>query len=491
MKLLLISPPFTGFGGMDGQGGKQAPLNICYIAAEVRKNHPQVELRLLDGENLRVSHDDVEKEVRDFQPDIVGMTFPTPAYLTVKECAARVKKVGRQIQVVVGGPHPSAFPAEILDEMSDIDLCFSGESEKSFSEYIGKCLHGGAITDIQGLTYRDAAGKGHRNPNHELIEDLDTLDFPARDLLPHIKYYSHAVKRVSTRNCGNMITSRGCPYDCTYCESKVIWTRKARVRSPMNVVNEIEEMVTKYGIGEINFHDDIFPMRRDRTIEICQMIQQRKLDVRWICMSRVNFVWDDVMAEMHKAGCRRIMFGLESGSNTILKNIKKNATVERAYEAVQICKKAGIETMGSFMVGNIGETEDTIRETIDFAKKLDLDTASFFVAIPYPGTELYSQAVALGYLPPKVNWQDFCVVGERSGPLNLPTMSNERLRYWQAKALQEFYIRPKFVWKRLQGIRSLKDVGILLYGARTLVSMSAAGRKSGKSPFQKTGLQTS
>jgi radical SAM superfamily enzyme YgiQ (UPF0313 family) len=478
VKILHINPPFTGFGGMSGHGGKQAPLNLCYLAAEIRKNHPQIEQIILDGENLRLDFDGIEKEVERHKPDIVTMTFPTPAYVSVKTCAERVKKISPSIPIVVGGPHPSAFAEQVLKDESLIDICVIGEGEKTFSEIISKIFFGGSLEDVDGLAFRNRQGEIVRTKKRQLIANLDDLDFPARDLLPNIKYYSVAAKRVSSRVLGNMITSRGCPYDCTYCESKVIWSRKARMRSPENVVDEIEEMVKVYGIGEINFHDDILPMRRDRTLEISKLIQKRDVDIRWMCMSRVNFVWEDVMREMYKAGCRRIMFGLESGSQEILKNIKKKSTLEQAYEAVKICRKVKIQTMGSFMIGNIGETPETIRESIEFAKKLDLDTASFFVTIPYPGTDLFREAVDRGYIRGDLNWKEFTVVGENSGPMQLPGLSNDELRYWQSKALQEFYLRPKYIWKKFTNINSLKEFFTLLSGARMLFSLARVGSKA-------------
>jgi anaerobic magnesium-protoporphyrin IX monomethyl ester cyclase len=470
-RIMLINPPFTGFGsGLSGHGGKAAPLNLGYLASYCLKVDPELEIAILDGENLGIGFEGVEGELHAYKPDLVGMTFPTPAYVHVERCAKIVKDYG-DIPVVVGGPHPSAFPEGVIRELADIDICVIGEGERAFADLVQCIKNGGSLESLKGICFR----KGNepvRNEGYPLLMELDELPFPARDLLPVHLYYSPSTKRVSDRLCGNMITSRGCPYDCTYCESKVIWTRRVRLRSVDNVCDEIEECITKYGIGEINFHDDILPMRRERTIDLCREIQRRKLDVKWICMSRVNFVWEDAMEEMKKSGCKRIMFGLESGSNTILKNIKKNTTIERAFEAVEICKKVGIETMGSFMIGNIGETEDTIKETIQFAKDLKLDIASFFVTIPYPGTELFSEAVKLGYMDREVNWEDFKTVGKSLGPLNLPGLSAERMQYWQARALREFYLRPSMIYKRLSSVRSFEEVKSLARGVKLLVDIS-------------------
>lgn len=470
-KILLVNPPFTGLGsGMSGHGGKAAPLNLGYLAAYARDRDPGFEFRILDAENLEVGYQGVTSQLTDYRPDLVAITFPTPAYAQVVETTRRVKQFG-QVPVVVGGPHPSAFPTDILKEIPSVDVAVPGEGEVVFLNLIRAIRDGGSLSNVNGIAYRDGCTVRRTAPER-LIEDLDTIPFPARDLLPTHVYYSPATKRVSGRLAGNMITSRGCPYDCTYCESKVVWTRKSRMRSVGNVCDEIETCVARFGIGEINFHDDILPMRRDRTIELCREMVRRKLDVRWVCMSRVNFIWEDVLIEMKKAGCRRIMFGLESGSNIILNNIKKATTIEQAYEAVAICKKVGIETMGSFMIGNIGETEETVRQSIDLAKELDLDVASFFVTIPFPGTDLYKQAVVLGYMAPQTNWEQFAVVGKSLGPLNLPGLTAEQMQYWQARALREFYLRPEAIARRLANIRSLEEVVSLSRGVRLLWDMS-------------------
>lgn len=488
MKILYLNPPFTGFGGMTGQGGKQAPLNIAYIAAEVRKQFgDRVEQIIIDAENLHLDFDAVQSRVREFNPDLVAMTFPTPGYVSVRKCARKVKEIG-DIPIVVGGPHPSAFATELLEDLEDVDISAFGEGERTFADIVRLHLEGGSMASVDGIAWRDGS-KIVRNANRELIDDLDELDFPARDLLPNIKYATTPTKRVSNRVLANMITSRGCPYDCTYCESKVIWTRKVRLRSVENTVDEIELLQNQYGVGEINFHDDILPIRKDRTIELCQEIRRRKLDVHWMCNARVNFIWEDVLTEMKKAGCKRVMFGLETGNDQILKNINKKATLDQAYEAVKICRKVGVETMGSFMIGNIGETPETIRETINFAKKLDLDTVSFFVTMPYPGTDLYRQAVQEGLLTNDINWEDYCVVGTTSGPMQLPGLSNDELRYWQSRALQEYYLRPKYVMRKLMKLKSVSELGTLLYGTQLLMRMMFFGQKAKQRHFNKKAAQ--
>ncbi|MDD5085962.1 MAG: radical SAM protein [Candidatus Omnitrophica bacterium] len=470
MKIMFLNPPFTRLGGLEGQGGKVAPLNIAYLASYLRKySKREHEICIIDAEGLRYSYKEVERDFKSINPDMVAITMPTPAYYNVVEIAKIIKKHNPRIFVVVGGPHPSALPTEVLEDTAEIDFAIAGEGEASFTKLVDTLGENGDPKDIEGLTYR-SDGQIIHNPSRFFIKDLDAIPFPARDLLPNKLYQPSLAKRIGKRDGPliNMLSSRGCPYDCIYCESKVIWSRRPRLRSPRNIVDEMEECVKKYNAAEINFHDDIFSINRERTLEICRLIQERKLDIPWCCMTRVDFVWEDVLAEMKRAGCGLVNFGFESGSDEILKSMNKNTTVKAAREAMKICKKIGIRTMGNFMIGNIGETEETIRQTINFAKELNTDTMGVFVAIPYPGTDLFKKAENLGYLKKGLCWRDFCIVSSCLPPMRLPNLSPERLRYWQSKAIREFYFRPSYILKRFFEIRTVSDMktlfdGILLY----------------------------
>ena len=487
MKVLFINPPFTGFGGMEGHGGRQAPLNLAYLASYLRAVQPHHEIAIFDGEAYGADFEEVNEFIKTFKPQLVGLTMPTPAYLHVLEIAKMAKEYSKGCWVVVGGPHPSAFASETTRE-ENIDFSISGEGEMSFSLLIKTLETGGSLESIGGLAYKTDEGV-HYNTNKTLIDNLDDIPFPARDLLPMDRYVITGPKRVSGRLGGNMITSRGCPYDCTYCDSKVMWTRAARLRSVGNIVDEIQECKDTYGIGEINFHDDIFPMSKNHTIEVCKEIQRRKIDIRWVCMNRVNFCYPEVMEEMYKAGCRKIMFGFESGSNEILKLIKKKATIEQAQEAVKICRSSGIKVMGSFMIGNIGEDEHSIRQTIDFSKSLDLDTASFFVSIPFPGTELFTQASEKGYLKDKIKWSDFCVLGTDDPPMVLLNITPQRVLELQAQALKEFYLRPKYILKKFFGIRSIGEFWHLVKSSGILKKIIHNVHESGNSDEEKINIE--
>ena len=297
------------------------------------------------------------------------------------------------------------------------------------------------------------------------------MPFPARDLFPLDIYFPPPTKRMSNKKTGNMITSRGCPYRCTYCMASYMWQRRVRFRSIKNVMDEIEECINKYGIAEFNFHDELFTVNKQRVIEFCREVKRRNLDIVWVCMIRVDFVDEETLKEMESAGCKKIAFGFESGSQMILDQMKKRVALEKAEEAVKLVKKAGIKTAGSFMLGNIGETEETIRQTINLAKRLNCDTMAFFIASPYPGTEFYETAKANGYFRRDLEWKDFALVSNNLPPLNLPGLPAERILYWQKKAYREYYLRPKYILSKIIGIRSLVELKNLYNGVKLFLRL--------------------
>ncbi|MFC1830188.1 B12-binding domain-containing radical SAM protein, partial [Thermodesulfobacteriota bacterium] len=302
---------------MKGHGGKALPLNLAYLAGYLKQQKPYVDIDILDCEGLSLSYDQIENELHRIAPEVVGITVSTPAYAQVLEVARRIKKTDKHIKVVVGGPHPTALSEDTVKE-DDIDIAVLGEGEITFFEIVNAIEKNQNIADVRGVVYKDRSGKIHRNPQRPMIKDLDVLPFPARELFPLEIYYPPPTKRISNKKPGNMITSRGCPYTCTYCMATVMWRHRVRFRSVGNVVDEIEHCVRNFGIGEINFHDELFTLKEKRTIEICREIRRRKLDIAWVCMVRVDYISAKVLREMKLAGCRKIMFGFESGSQMIL-----------------------------------------------------------------------------------------------------------------------------------------------------------------------------
>jgi len=470
MKVLFLNPPFTDYGGLEGHGGKALPLNLAYLAAYLRYKRPDIKIEVLDCEALSLRYPEIESKIREIKPDIVGITTPTPAFTQVLEICRIIKSISSDILTVVGGPHPTAMPLETTAE-KNIDISVLYEGEITFAELVDAIDKELPIDKIKGIVFKDGQGKIIQTEPREPIQDLDSLPFPARDLFPLELYFPPPTKRISNKKAGNMITSRGCCYQCTYCMASFMWQRKVRLRSIKNVVKEIEECLTEYDIGEFNFHDELFTINKKRTIEFCEEVIRRKLDIAWVCMVRVDYIDKETLDWMKRAGCKKIMFGFESGSQMILDLMKKRVSLEKAEEAVRLVKRAGIQTAGNFMFGNIGETEETIRQSINLAKKLNTDTMAFFVASPYPGTEFYQIAKEKGYFRKDFEWKDFTLVSNNLPPLNLPGLPAEKILAWEKRAYREYYLRPRYIFMKIFSIKSLVDIKNLYNGFKLFLRL--------------------
>ncbi|KPK40737.1 MAG: hypothetical protein AMJ78_06875, partial [Omnitrophica WOR_2 bacterium SM23_29] len=324
----------------------------------------------------------------------------------------------------------------------------------------------GGYKDIPGIAYKDGGG-GIRNKPRQLVDDLDTLPFPARDLMPYSLYSPPPTKRVSTFKTTSLTSARGCPYNCNFCSAHVVWTRRYRYRNPKNVADEMEQCITDFNIREFAITDELFTLKRERTLAFCEEILNRRLNIAWVCMGRAGQVDEQLLRIMKKAGCKEISFGLESGDEEILsKIIHKKNTLEAARQSIKLVKKAGIRTHASYMIGNIGETVQTVKKTIEFAKELNTDIAAFFIATPLPGTELYEQALQLGYIRQGVNWSNFSPLSKDKPVMTLPGLNSDDLIKWHRRAIWEYYIRPRYLIKKIFGLRSKVDFLNLYNGLR-------------------------
>jgi radical SAM superfamily enzyme YgiQ (UPF0313 family) len=353
----------------------------------------------------------------------------------------------------MGGVHPTIMPEEVLKNQV-FDYAIRGEGEKSFLALI----QGEDKRKIGGLSFKDGNNFVH-NPEGEHIKDLDTLPFPAYHLLP-VEKYRPALGSYKKLPAISFISTRGCPGKCTFCLGSYMGGR-VRMHSIKYIIDEIKMLQKNYGIREIHFYDDTFTTYRKKIQEFCTSLIQEKMNLSWVCFARVDFVDEKTLKLMKQAGCHQIMFGIESGNGEILKNINKMTSLDKASEAVKLTKKAGIECRAAFMLGNPGETEETIKQTMDFAKYLDPDIALYNIATPYPGTEMFKWADKNGYLITK-DWSKY----DLSSPvMNLPTISSEKIIEFYQKAHKDFYNRPKYLLKRLLKIRTINDVNMAFRGA--------------------------
>ena len=464
-KVLFINPPYISQGGIEGQGGKSAPLNLAYLAAFLRKNNKNTEVKIVDAEGLKLTLKQIHHEVDIFSPHIIGITCPTPVYHTVKIICRDIKKRDKYTRIVLGGPHPTALPEKTLQDI-DCDAVVIGEGENTFSELVDALSNNiSKLASVFGIAYR-VNSEIKINKPRELIENLDSLPFPAKDLLPLNKYYLPPTKAMKSERATNMITSRGCPFSCNFCMATIMWGNRTRFRSVENIIEEIKINVQGYKLTEFSFHDEFFTLKKDRLLKICKGIIDNGLDIAWACQTRAGSLDPEMLKIMKKSGCGKIAFGFESGSERILKLMNKRENLKNAIESVKLCKDVGMDTVGAFILGYPGEDTESIEKTIEFAIKLDCEAVSFFIAIPFPGTRLYFEAIEKGYLDQNPDWEEFAPISKFDSPMRIPNFTPAELTRWKKIAYRRYYLRPKYIFKKLRTIRSKGDMKNILRGAK-------------------------
>lgn len=378
MTILLLNPPAF----LEGKP-TIPPLGLAYIAAVLREKQFQVKIVDFDLERKKFSllEDFIDRE----RPELVGISALTLQVENAYAMARRIKARLPNCRVVIGGPHPSSLPESTLEESGGaIDIVVVGEGEYRLLD-IARDVD---LQTIKGIVYKKN-GDYIRTPASPPIADIDLLPLPARDLLPISQYSGWGpLKALPTTH---LIASRGCPYDCIFCSEKSVFGKTHRARNPLKIVDEIEHLMQRYGMKEVAFYDDLFTLRKKQVLAICQEIIQRKIAVQWKTLSRVDTVNLDMLQAMKSAGCWLISYGFESGSQTILDNIRKRQTVDQCLKAAAWTRQAGIKVYGFFMIGNVGETEETVCDTIHFARKLGPDYFQFTIVRPDPGSYLFNQ----------------------------------------------------------------------------------------------------
>lgn len=375
-----------------GAANKIPPLGLAYIAALLEKeDYP---IRVLDNYAANRTVEEVKLEVKSLNPEIVGIGCTSNTYQRCIETAKAVKEVAPHCKVVVGGPHPSFMPESMLKH-PQIDCVVIGEGESAMLQLV-RIFKGGKdadVSEVAGVAYRHD-GKTVKNPQR-FIKDLDALPYPARHLLP-MKLYDRKIDYLTVKPVDTMNVIRGCPFNCNWCNVKGLWGNTCRAFGPARVVAEIEHMTQNQGTKGIYFVGDNFTINKQRTIQLCQLIRQRKLDIEWTCDTGVDQISRELLREMKAAGCRTIWFGVESGSPAILEKINRGIKLEEVERSFRLCKEEGVKTAVSFMLGTPGEAAKDMRATFNFARKIDPDWCHFNIFIAYPGCCLYEEIIQKG-----------------------------------------------------------------------------------------------
>ncbi len=471
MKVLFIMPSMdNGYWKKLGKkvGPKSEPLSLVYVASMLNsKDHNS---KIIDCEAEGLSFEDIKKYLKQSQFDMIGIAMLTVMYSQTVELARIAKEINPKIKVAVGGSHPTSNAKEIIDKEKDIDFAVVGEAELTFLELANSIEKNLNLSEVKGIAFRNEANETIITPEREIIKDLDELPMPDRSLIkmslyrPSVSYYKKLPAYI-------ILTSRGCPFRCTFCSK--VFDKSYRHHSTDRVIAEMKDLVENFGAKEIVFRDDTFTMKQSWVKELCNKIIEQGINkkAKWSCMTRVNLVTLESLKLMKEAGCWGIHFGVESGSQRLLDFIKKDVTVEQICDAFKWTREAGIETRAFMMLGLPTETREESLETIKFAKELNPDWAQFTICTPYPGTEMFYQAIESGEMK-STEWDNFQTWGGFSDH-NLVFVpkgrTSDELKELQKMALRSFYFRPKVIFRKMTKLDNLPILKKYVTGAFALI----------------------
>ena len=446
-KILLFNPP-SGLYRRDNRCQNRVedqtvnvvfpPMELLYCAAILEKQGHKVWVR--DYPAQRDGEDVFLADLVEIQPDYAILTVTIATLENDLRTTALIKERLPNTITAAKGEPLHWMDEEIIQETRSLDIILRGEVEGTIAEFI----RSDDWSQIPGVTFLRNE-EIVRTPIREQFVDLNTLPFPARNLIQNDLYRSPETRNPLT----TIVTSLGCPHQCIFCSVPVLTGTNVRVRSPESVVAEIEECVNQYGIREFLFHADTFTLNKKWVIALCQLILDKGLPIRWGCNSRVDSIDAERLQWMKRAGCWVVGFGVESGNNQHLEWMKKRATAQQAVEAVRLCREVVIRAHAFFVFGFPWDTEESIRELIHFARELDPDFFDFNVAFPLPGTELASLTTERGL----ISRERLRGGGYAFGAVSTETLSPEELATWRRRALWKMYLRPRYI------LRTLKNAG--------------------------------
>ncbi len=478
--ILLVNPPAPD-GGIwirsQHRVGRRSRENMIWpqvsLAQLAALLVPDYRVEIVDCIATRMSWPAFEQLLEQKRPTFYLTQVTAPTLRNDMHGVFIAKALGAK--TIAFGTHVTPWTLETMRPFPALDLILRGEPELTLRELLDTLSQqtagerpeteaGAPLSSILGLAWRDQ-GKIVINPDRPFIANLDDLPVPLHHLLPLNKQRMPMIKGPFTF----IVTSRGCPAGCKFCIKHVSYQTSVRVRSPQLILEELQ-ILAGLGIHHVHMYADLFTVNRQQVVELCRLIIASGLKVKWTCNSRVDYVDEEMLRLMGQAGCWYISWGIESANEGILKSIRKGYRKEQVVQALRWAKAAGINNWGYFIIGLPGETEETIRETIAYAKALPLDICLFHIAAPYPGTPFFYEVVQNGWFRPGTNWEE--VDMDRSTVLDYPGLSAERLEYWQKRATREWSLRPGPMLTFLKGMNSWEGFkSALSVGVQTLKFM--------------------
>ena len=395
--------------------------------------------------------DEIKKSIEEFNPSVIGLTVKSQNFTSGTIVAQIAKKINPEVKILVGGAHSTMNGTKVF-ECKDIDFACIGEGENTISDLLNTLENNRDLNLVDGIKFREN-NKIITTKPRAYIDDLDTLDFALTTAPKVLKNFDRYPKRAF----GYVFGSRGCPYACTFCESKAMWTRKVRYRSPENIISELKQMY-EFGIRQVNFDDDTFGISKKNIKIINDLLEKELPDMTYTCETVVQLAKDEqVVKDMKRGGCTGTYVGIESGNNEMLKSIKKTQTTDECVQAIRNLQNHGIDSHAFIMVGFPNETEETFKQTMDFLPKLKPDNIIFSVFTPYPGSDLFYQCQKDGIIDGEF---DLSIYNHQS-PLNCFTKNISKERFYELRREADKFVdkyNQKAKFRR--GIAALRNLGI-------------------------------
>lgn len=459
MKVILIDPPFYEESALGKSKSSSMTLvqnvipslGLGYLAAVLEKNSHQV--KIYDC-TLGTSHNGLCNILKDSEkPDIVGITATTPTFESAQTVAVNVRRIFKDSLIVIGGVHVTSQPEDTMKgDLFDVGVIGEGEYTLLDLAEKFKKQRSACFKEIQGLVYKDDSGNVVINENRPLIQNLDDLPFPARHLLPPLSAYRPTPASYKRLPVGVLMSSRGCPYHCAFCDRSVFGTQY-RMRSVDNILDEMEELIHKYGAMEVRFFDDTITVNKKKVFELVDKMKERKINVPWTAQSRVDAITPEILMKLKEGGCWQLLIGIESADDRMLKIMNKGITVSQTSEAVKLMNKYKMGIRADFLVGVPGETKESLQKSLNFILTHDLDYVYFNKFVPFPGIELTKLLEQKGFKFDLTKGSS--ILDIQSSFIYTPEdLTEDDFRNFLENVHKKFYLRPSYILKRLLSIKT-------------------------------------
>ena len=473
ISVILINPPATlqdRYGEEMAQfGAVTEPLGLAYIAGMLEMN--KIPVRIIDAQAEDFTVQNVVSLLKKMNGQlVVGISVLTPLFGVVQQLVEAINKALPAVTIVLGGPHCTALKEQVLEEIASADIVCIGEGEQTMVDIVkASCRR--ELEEVEGICFRDG-DQIIINKSRPYIQELDTIPPPARHLLPMDKYHLTASRVSGGSYCPTIIVARGCPFSCTYCSR--IFGRTLRLHSVPRIMSEIDMLIEKFNITQVNIEADTLTAKKSFLHELCNALIAGGYHkrIKWTCESRVDTIDRKSLQIMKEAGCWQISYGVETGSQRLLDKINKGTKLRQIEEIFKLTKEIGITIRGFFMLGLPTETRAESLATIDFAIKIDPLWAQFTITTPYPGTKMFNDLKVAGQLR-NFDWNNYNTWSGWQGEFEIPYIAEgrtiEELRDLQKLAMRKFYFRRSVIWRFLRSTRSIGDLGKYIKGGWVLL----------------------